>query len=204
MSRRLAVFMVAVTLIGVGRAYAQDIESGPGKVEVTIIPGGGTFFTGSNGTNSFWNYTLGGSVAYNVNQIIGFEGELGGSIGVTQNLMFGGLMNNTRSPNLLSYTGNVVAHVPTHHSVVPYAAGGLGGLTLFSKPALGILAKETHFTGNLGGGLKWYAPNGRWGLRGDYRFVLARAGATSSEFWGTNMTRHANRIYGAFILNAKQ
>ena len=50
--------------------------------------------------------------------------------------------------------------------------GGVGGLSLFDKADLGISDTETFLTGNVGGGVKWYT--GRWGLRGDYRFI-ARA-----------------------------
>ena len=57
-------------------------------------------------------------------------------------------------------------------SVVPYVTGGVGGLSLFERASLGINDTETFLTGNVGGGVKWYAPNSRWGLRGDYRFLI--------------------------------
>jgi hypothetical protein len=55
-------------------------------------------------------------------------------------------------------------------SIVPYATGGVGGLSLFSREAFGIDQTDTLFASNIGGGVKWYA--GRWGFRGDYRFLL--------------------------------
>jgi hypothetical protein len=89
---------------------------------------------------------------------------------------------------------------PTGHSVVPYAAGGGGGLTLFERPVLGITDDETFFTGNAGGGVRWYAPNMRWGLRGDYRFVVTQAKGNAPAFFGRD-TRYAHRVYGGVIIN---
>ena len=54
---------------------------------------------------------------------------------------------------------------------------------------------------NIGGGLKWYAPNGRWGLRGDYRFIAVRSNDTAPAFFGQD-TRYGHRVYGAVIINA--
>ncbi len=71
---------------------------------------------------------------------------------------------------MLSYNGNARGVAGDGSSVVPYATVGIGGLTMFERPALGMRIDETFLTGNVGGGVKWYAPNNRWGLRGDYRF----------------------------------
>jgi len=43
------------------------------------------------------------------------------------------------------------------------------------QASLAINSTEKFLTGNVGGGLKWYAPNGIWGQRGDYRFVAAES-----------------------------
>ena len=56
--------------------------------------------------------------------------------------------------------------LPTNSWFVPYATSGVGGFTMFNKASLGINSNGTFLTGNVGGGLKWYAPNGRWGRRG--------------------------------------
>ena len=201
MSRTIALLIVAVLVTAGGRAYAQETQSGPGKVEVTLIPGGGTFFLSKNGTDSFRNYEIGGAGAYNFTRILGIEGEIGGSIGVSQTLRSGGVLSDVKSPNMLTYAGNVIANVPAGH-VVPYATAGIGSLTMYSKPELNLPTSERHFTGNIGGGVKWYASNGRWGLRGDYRFIGVRTGSTGSEFFGVDTTRYANRIYGAVLINA--
>ena len=59
---RQASALIAILLIGgAGRAYAQETTAGPGTLEVTVIPGGGTFFTNSGNGSSFGNYSLGGA-----------------------------------------------------------------------------------------------------------------------------------------------
>ena len=65
-----------------------------------------------------------------------------------------------RTPDVLSYTGNVVVSLPSGSSVVPYVTGGVGGLSLFSREAFGINETETLFASNVGGGVKWYAGAG--------------------------------------------
>jgi hypothetical protein len=71
-------------------------------------------------------------------------------------------------------------------------------LSLFEKASLGINGTETYLTGNVGGGLKWYA--GRWGLRADYRFIGVQSKDNVSAFFGQE-TRYGHRVYGAVILN---
>jgi Outer membrane protein beta-barrel domain len=200
MTRWIAVLLAVVGLVGTGTAYAQEVAPGPGKVEVTIIPGGGTFFTEGKDTQgpSFGNYDLGAGVTVNFNRYVGVEGEVSGGLGITQDLKSGGLTSNSKTPNLLNYTGNVVVSIPTRSSVVPYVTGGGGGLSLFERAGLGITGTETFLTGNAGGGVKWYS--GRWGLRGDYRFVAIQSQDDAPAFFGRE-TRYAHRVYGGFIVN---
>ena len=117
-----------------------------------------------------------------------------------QDLQLGGLNTHEKTPNTLAYTGNVVLSLPTHSSVVPYVTGGLGGLTMFEKASLGINRAETFLTGNAGGGLKWYAPNNRWGLRGDYRFTYVWSKDDAPDFFGRD-DRYGHRVYGGVIIN---
>ena len=199
---RILVFTAVLGLAGAAQAVAQSSESapGPGRVEVSIIPGGGTFFTESEDSTgpSFGNYDLGGSVTVNFNRYVGVEGEVGGAIGVPQNLNFNGTtLDDTKSPHLLNYNGNVIVHA-ARGSVVPYVTGGIGGQTLFDSAVLGITDTDSFFTGNVGAGVKWYA--GRWGLRGDYRFIAVQGKDDAPAFWGTE-TRYGHRVYGGVILN---
>jgi hypothetical protein len=182
------------------QAYAQESAAGPAPVVVTIIPGGATFFTEGKdaGGPSFGNYDLGGAVTVNINRFVGIEGEVSGALGVTQDLALGGATSNLKTPNLLNYSGNVVVSAPNHSSVVPYVTGGIGGLSVFEKQSLGIAGTNTFFTSNVGGGVNWYA--GRWGLRGDYRFVALKSKEDAPAFFG-NETRYGHRVYGGVLLN---
>jgi len=104
---------------------------------------------------------------------------------------------------MLTYSGNVVVNAVSHHAVVPYVTGGIGGLTMYDRAEFGVASTETFLTGNVGGGLKWYAPNGRWGLRGDYRFLAVRSNDSAPAFFG-QQTQYGHRVYGAVIINAVQ
>lgn len=84
--------------------------------------------------------------------------------------------------------------------MIPYAAGGAGGLTMFERPERGITNDDTFFTRNVGGGVKWYAPNNRWGLRGDYRFQVIKSKDDPPAFFGRD-TRYVHRVYAGVVIN---
>src|SRR5262249_43460216 len=181
-----AAAFAVVGLAGASQVYAQEASApGPGKVAVTIIPGGATFFTESSNAKGpgFANYGLGGAVTLNFNRWVGVEGEVSGDLGVTQDLQISGGTSNLKSPNLLNYSGNVIVHARNRSAFTPFAIGGIGGLTLFDNTALGISKTDTFLTGNVGGGVEWFS-NGRWGLRGDYRFIAVRSKDDASSFFG--------------------
>jgi hypothetical protein len=204
MTRWIAVLVaVVVGIVGSSRAYAQETAPGAGRVEVSIIPAGGVFFTERTETNEpgFGNYDLGGAVAVNFNRYVGVEGEVSGALGISQDLQFGGLTGNVKTPDILNYSGNVVVSAANRSSVVPYVTGGVGGLSLFEKAGLGINSTETFLTGNVGAGVKWYS--GRWGLRGDYRFIGVQSKDDAPSFFGKD-TRYGHRVYGAVVLNVVQ
>ncbi len=198
-ARLLAV--AAAALVGTSQVYAQDTVPGPGSVVITVIPGGGTFFTEGKDTKApkFGNYDLGAGVEVHFNRYIGVEGEVSGALGISQDLEFPGGIVTQKTPNLLNYSGNLVVSAANHSSVVPYVTGGVGGLTLFEKTGLGINDSDTFLTGNVGGGVKWF--NGRWGLRGDYRFITVRSKDDAPSFFGQE-TRYGHRVYGGILLNA--
>jgi hypothetical protein len=204
MNRTIAFALTALLIVGAAPVFAQDQDAPaqPPTLEVTIIPGGATFFTAKGAGPEFTNYTYGGAITYNITPFVGVEGEVGGSAGVSQNLgLTSGIVGNTKTPNTLNYNGNLVVSAATGHSVVPFLTGGVGGLTMFQRPVLGVDSTRTFLTGNLGGGVKWYAPNGRWGLRADYRFLAVRANDQAPAFFGRD-TRYGHRIYGAVVINA--
>ena len=199
---RTAFVAVVISLATAGHALAQtrDASSGAGTVEASIIPGGGLFFTEGKDTHgpSFGNYDLGGSVTVNFNRYVGVEGEVSGALGVSQALESNGVpLADTRTPHMLNYSGNVIAHLASG-PLVPYATAGLGGLSLFERADLGVNDTETFLTTNVGGGIKWY--HGRFGLRGDYRFIVVRSQDDASSFFGQE-TRYGHRVYAGVIVN---
>jgi opacity protein-like surface antigen len=200
MKRVIALATLALSLVGTQTAFAQGESVGPGKLEITLIPAGGTWFTEKNAAPSFGNYNVGGAVAYNFNRIVGIEGEVGGTIGISQTLQFGSLAGSIKTPNMANYSANLVVSAPTQMAVVPYVTGGVGGVTLFETVALGIPDMKTLFSSNVGGGVKWYA-NGRWGLRADYRFIATQSKDDAPAFFGRD-TRYGHRVYGAVVVNA--
>jgi len=200
MNRFIAVFLTVAAVSVAAPAFAQDAAPGPGKVVITIIPGGATFFTEAEDNPrgpSFGNYELGGSVAVNFNRYLGVEGEVSGGIGVSQTLQIGGASLDEKSPNLLNYNANLVLSAPNRTSVVPYLTGGVGGMTMFEREPL-IADAETFLTGNVGGGLAWHA--GRWGLRGDYRFIAVQSKDDAPPFFGTE-ERYGHRFYAGVLIN---
>jgi opacity protein-like surface antigen len=201
MKRLIAVLAAAAGLAAAGPAYAQGSASGSGAVVITAIPGGATVFTQGKdtGETGFGNYGLGGAVEVRVNRFLGVEGEVGGALGVTQDLDVASGTSHVKSPDLLNYSGNLVVSAATGGALRPYLTGGVGGLTLFDEPGLGVNDRATFLTGNIGGGVKWF--NGRWGLRADYRFIAVRSKDDAPAFFGQE-TRYGHRIYGGVLINA--
>jgi hypothetical protein len=200
MTRWIAVFLVVAGVVGTSHAYAQEISPSAGRVEISFIPAGGMYFTEESDSQqpSFGAYDIGAAFALNFNRYVGVEGEVSGALGLTQDLDFGSRTLNQKTPHMLNYTGNVVLSAPNRSSVVPYVTAGVGGLSLFEKESLGIGDTETFLTGNVGGGVKWYA--GIWGLRADYRFVGVQSKDDAPAFFGRE-TRYGHRVYGAVLLN---
>ena len=203
MTRWLQLTIVASAVLVAQVASAQE-STGAGKWEATGFPGGAIYFTKggpSTGEPGFGNYGIGGSLTYNINPRWGVEGEVAGAFGIDQRLNFGSRsVGDVKPPNLLAYTGNLVFY-PTKNDrrLVPYLTGGAGGLTLFEKKSVGFTDDETFFTGNAGGGVKWYM--GRWGLRGDYRFYSVKSKDDVPQFFARSDTRYGHRVYGGIILN---
>jgi opacity protein-like surface antigen len=200
MKQWIPVCCAVLLAMSADRVWAQEVEPILAPVEITVIPGGGVVFLESADASapSFGSYQLGAAVAYNINRFLGIEGEVGGSLGIEQDLDFG-YTSNVRTPDMLTYNGNLVVSVPTGKSVVPYATGGVGGLSLFSREEFGVDDTETLFTTNVGGGVKWNP--GRFGLRADYRFIAIPSRDSVSAFGFGTEARYGHRVYGAVILN---
>jgi opacity protein-like surface antigen len=186
-------------------ASAQEMGAGAGRIEIGMFPGGGLFFTeSSNGAEpGFGNYAYAGALQFNLSKWLGVEGEFGGGIGVKQNLKFNSL-EKQNAPCVYAYSGNLVyAPGGKDRALVPYVAGGVGGLTLLKTSEvanLGLTSNETFLTGNAGGGLKWFVTQ-RVGVRADYRLLTVRHKDTAPAFFGQDKdNRYAHRFTVGFIL----
>jgi len=199
----IAIPIAAVLIVGADRAYAQETTPGPGVLEATVIPGGVGFVQSKSGSPSFGNYGLGTAVTYNINRIIGVEGDVAAMISTTSGMQFGDLDGHTKAPNFLNYNASAIVSAARLGPSVIYGAGGIGGLTMFERADVGVTNDKTFLIGNVGGGLKWYAPNSRWGLRGDYRFMFTRSSDDAPSFFGQD-SRYIHRVYGGLIINTSR
>jgi len=203
MGRKLLA-VLAVVLFAAATTFAQERSIGAGRVEIGAFPGGGMFFTKTSNGNepAFGNYALGGSFTLNMNRWVGLEGEGGGTLGVRQAFTFAETeYTDQRSPSRWMYHGNVVVNPRGNdRPLVPYLTGGLGGITLSphrDARLLGIENYKTFLTGNLGGGIKWFAAP-HLGFRGDYRLFVVKNNDTAPMFFG-NETRYGHRVQGGLV-----
>lgn len=201
MIRTIAFGVGAFLMMSAAHAFAQESAQGPGQVEIAVIPAGATFFTSKGQSPEFGNYTYGGALTYHVTRIVGVEGEIGGTAGVAQDLTLNGGTANLKTPNTFTYSGNLVLSARTRGSLIPFVTGGVGGLTMFARPELGVNDRQTFLTGNVGGGVKWYPSGGRLGLRADYRFIAVRGKDTAPAFFGQD-TEYGHRVYVGVLVNA--
>jgi hypothetical protein len=193
-----------VTAIAVTTGAAPAAAQGAGRWEITAFPGGGMFFTSSRDNSDFSDYTLGASLTYNVNRLFGIEGEIGGGVGVEQDLRVAGQpFPSASTPRTLTYSGNLTySPAGSDRSGVPYVTGGIGALSMFSRAdvtQLGVGTTETFFAGNVGGGVKWFATP-RFGLRGDYRLFIVQSKDDAPVFFGRDDTRFGHRVYGGIVI----
>lgn len=201
MTRTIGTYVGAFLLMAATPAMAQETRPATGTLEVTAIPAGGTYFMSNGSRPDFGDYTYGGALAYKITRFVGIEGEASGTAGIAQDLTFNAATSHVKTPMTLNVSGNLVLSADTGHAVVPFVTGGIGGLTMFERAELGVNDVQTFLTGNVGGGLKWYAPNRRWGIRGDYRFTGVRAKDDAPSFFGQH-TRYGHRIYVGVIIRA--
>src|SRR5262245_22562624 len=157
---RTWIVLLVASALSLGTARAQEVSTGAGRIEIGVFPVGGVFFGHYSGnTPNFGDYALGTGLTLNLNRWIGVEGEIGGAVGIRQEMKHNGvLLPNQLSPSMIAYNGSVVVNViGSDRAVSPYVAFGGGGLTLLTNgnvTNLGIVNNETYLTGNAGGGVK--------------------------------------------------
>lgn len=219
MIRGFKAFLAALILLaGCTVASAQEATTGAGKVEIGGFPGGGTFFIGGddNKEANFNVYTAGGGLTYYFNQAVAFEGELTGSVGWAQDVLF----NNTKivhnqMPTVWGYSGNVVFFPGgTAGKRVPfYITGGVGAISLAPRVPTKVfgydvdkVGTQTFIAENIGGGIKIFrgddAPN--WGFRVDYRYLIVNSNSDAPAFFAKSKSRGAHRVYVGMLYTWKR
>ena len=131
--------LVVVALLAAGTAYAQEAGAGGGRFEIGAFPAGGFAFVESeNGAEpDFTNFAVGGSLTANLNHWLGVESEIGWAPGMHQRVSFNAqTFDDQHTPCMFGYNGSVVVSpFGNNRRLVPYASGGLGGLTLLDIAA---------------------------------------------------------------------
>jgi hypothetical protein len=201
---RTLFIVTLAAMLAAPAAYAQE-GVGAGRIEISAFPGGGVFFGSSSSENepNFGNYTVGAAFTWNFSRWVGMEGEVGNAIGVKQTLAFNGTtLTKQHSPCFFGYSANAVVNpFGNDRAFVPYATGGLGGLRMITTDevaTLGISEGTNFLTGNVGGGLKWFAGR-HWGARADYRLMIVDRTAEAPQFFGREEVRYGHRIYGGLL-----
>lgn len=199
MSRTLVALLVGSIVFGAVPSFAQT--SGAGKLELTVPVGWVSFAAPDTQPEpAFGQLLLGGSMTVNWS-IVGIEADLLYGPGRSQDLDFGPVSRNQKSPGVVLDSVNLVLPVMgNNHTAVPYASVGIGEVTIMRTPDnVEQPDTETFTAGYFGGGVKWYS-SGRWGIRGDYRFAVVRSKfASPGTFFGEEL-RKAHRFYGAIVV----
>jgi hypothetical protein len=206
--RRTFAFAVVVTavLVAAAPAFGQEIGAGNDRFEVAAVPIGGVFFGTSSDARQpdFGDYNVGVALTVKPLRRLAFEGEVGRAIGIRQDFAVDGrTFVNQKAPSMFAYGGNLVFTPTTNgRGFSPYAAGGVGGLVMLHSADvvnLGLTRNVNYLTGNIGGGLKWFAAS-RWGVRGDYRLMVVRDTTAAPAFFGRDELRWGHRVYGALLV----
>ena len=133
----LQVFIVVASMGFAVNAYAQE-TAGPGKLEIAISPAGATFFTeGGPEQARFqqlrrrWRARL--QLHPGDRRRRGSRRDRSASRRISRSLAS---TIDEKTPNMLSYSGNVVFNM-TRKAFVPYATVGVGGLSMYHRDTLG-------------------------------------------------------------------
>jgi opacity protein-like surface antigen len=193
-----ALLVIGSALLMGGTAFAQG--SAP-RLEIGVMPAGVTFFSeADNGEPSFKSYALVGTVTVNASRFIGVEGEVGGSVGIEQDLDLRAGRVSAQPPHMLTYMGNVLIYPGGRdHRAAPYVAAGAGGITLFQRAEVAVPDNTTLFAGSVGGGVKVDVTDGI-GIRVDYRFMPVASKNDAPVFFGRE-TRYGHRVAAGLTIN---
>lgn len=212
-------FLAAVVLFsGCSLASAQGTTIGAGKIELGGFPGGGTFFVrgDDNKEVNFNIYTAGGDLTYYLSEKAAVEGEVTGSVGWAQDVIFNNAkVFHAQMPTAWTYGGNVLFFPGgTAGKRMPaYLTGGIGALSLAPRVPdkqfgydVDVVGLQTFLTENIGGGVKIFraadAPN--WGFRADYRYLFVNSNSGAPAFFAKSKSRGAHRVYVGMLYTWKR
>jgi outer membrane protein with beta-barrel domain len=200
-SRTLLALLLGSIVFSAAPSFAQN--TGPGKLELTLVPGGWVSFAepDTQPEPAFSQFLVGGTFTVNWS-MVGIEAELFFAPGRSQDLEFGSVSRSQTTPKVVLDSVNLVVPLRgNNRPAVPYVSAGIGEVTIMrTADNVEQPDTETFTTGNFGGGVKWYGA-GRWGFRGDYRFTLVRSKENSPGSFFGNERRKSHRFYGALLVN---
>jgi hypothetical protein len=182
-------------------AFAQKV--GAGKGDLSIVPGGWVSIAKPDAPSepAFGEYVIGGIITFAPVSWLGVEGELLAGLRRSQDLKFGSTATlSTKSPPVFMDAVNlVIPFIGDQRPLVPFVTAGIGETTINRTRDVGQADTETFFTGNFGGGVKWYS-TGRWGYRVDYRYFVIRSEPQAPGTFFGREQRRAQRVTGGLVL----
>jgi opacity protein-like surface antigen len=196
---------IATAIMGIGSALLMNgtafAQGAAPRLEFGVMPAGVTFFSeADNGEPSFKSYALVGTVTVNASRFIGIEAEVGGNVGIEQDLNVRTGRVSAQPPHMLTYMGNVLIYPGGRdHRAAPYVAAGAGGITLFERAEVAIPDNTTLFAGSVGGGVKVDVTDAI-GICVDYRFIPVASKDDAPVFFGRE-TRYGHRIAAGITIN---
>jgi len=180
---------VVISLTVAAAAFAQ--ESTASRFDVSLL--GGIQALNKNDTalpDQFLSVPAVATVAYRITPNVAAEGDFTWLIPMKQSVDLGsGAKQDRKSPDILAYQAGVRAGLPLS-SWTPYLAAGAGAVTFLSTSDADRLPQleksQTMFALNFGAGAR-VGLNARWGLRADFRELVAFPSKDAAGF-STNST----------------
>jgi opacity protein-like surface antigen len=169
-------FASALSFAVLTAASASAQESLASRTELSLMGGIQTLNQNDTGLpDNIVNVPAVGTLGYRLSRNWAIEGEFSWLIPVQQQVEGAASTQDMKTPDILAYQANLRADLP-QASWSPYLAAGLGAVTFLSNTNADVVPQlaesQTAFAINFGGGVA-YPLSGRWGLRADFRELVA-------------------------------
>lgn len=169
-------FAAALSFAVLTAASASAQESLASRTELSLMGGIQTLNQNDTGLpDNIVNVPAVGTLGYRLSRNWAIEGEFSWLIPVQQQVEGAASTQDMKTPDILAYQANLRADLP-QASWSPYLAAGLGAVTFLSNTNADVVPQlaesQTAFAINFGGGVA-YPLSGRWGLRADFRELVA-------------------------------